>query len=90
MRHRFVGALGGAVLLALLAGAPVLAGNPSGTGQPNASCEVSSLVPNGFGTDGFANAESQYAGSGDPSMNAASTNAVSQYDVACYQISLHH
>ena len=35
-----------------MAGAAV-AGNPSGTGQPNASCEDSRLEPNGFGSGGF-------------------------------------
>ncbi len=64
------------------------AANPSGTGQPSASCEDSSMMPAGFGTDGFANAETRYAGSdGTPSaMHAQSSHAVSQYDVACYQV----
>ncbi len=66
------------------------AGNPSGSGQPNASCEDSTLQPNGFSSGGFATADLQYAGNGDPSLNANSDTAVSQYDVACYQISLHH
>ena len=72
-----------------MAGAAV-AGNPSGTGQPNASCEDSRLQPNGFSSGGFANADLHYAGNGAPSLNANSGKAVSQYDVACYQISLHH
>ena len=66
------------------------AGNPSGTGQPNASCEDSSMQPNGFSSGGFATADLHYAGNGDPSLNADSDTAVSQYDVACYQVSLHH
>ena len=66
------------------------AGNPSSSGQPNASCEDSTLQPNGFGSGGFAIADLHYAGNGDPSLNANSDTAVSQYDVACYQISLHH
>lgn len=66
------------------------AGNPSGHGQPNASCEDSRLEPPGFGTVGFAKADLHYAGNGVHSLNANSPNAVSQYDVACYQISLHH
>lgn len=90
MRHRIVGAVGGAILLVLITGAPAFAGNPSGTGQPNASCEDQPLAPNGFSSGGFANAELNYAGNGAPSLNANSGNAVSQYDVACYQISLHH
>jgi len=66
------------------------AGNPSGSGQPNASCEDSTLQPNGFSSGGFATADLHYAGDGHPSLNANSDTAVSQYDVACYQISLHH
>jgi|SRR6266498_1690038 len=66
-------------------------GNPAGTGQPGAECgEDNALTePNGFGTDGFGNAEAKYAGSdGTASLaNANSEAAVSQYDVACYQIS---
>jgi len=63
--------------------------NPSGTGQPNADCESASAEPHGFSTSGFAIAESMYAGS-DGTQSAAhaqSTSAVSQYDVACYQVS---
>ena len=66
------------------------AANPSGSGQPNASCEDSTLKPPGFSSGGFANAELHYAGNGAGSLNANSDKAVSQYDVACYQISLHH
>ena len=40
-------------------------------------------IPSGQG----ANAETQYAGSGPGSAHTASSNAVSQYDVACYQLS---
>ena len=90
MPRRIIGAaLGAALGLALVAG-PVAAGNPSGTGQPNASCEESTSAPNGFSSGGFANADLHYAGNGAPSLNANSDHAVSQYDVACYQVSLHH
>ncbi len=69
------------------AASPLAARNPAGTGQPGAECE--SIEPPGFSTGGFANAESKYAGSdGTPSLaNANSSHAVSQYDVACFQIS---
>ncbi len=76
-----------------LAAGPVAAGNPAGSGQPGAECgdEGATVEPNGFLTDGFANAESRYAGSdGTASLaHAASAHAVSQYDVACYQVSQH-
>ncbi len=90
MRRPIVVALSGAALLLSLAGGTAVAGNPSGTGQPNASCEESTLEPHGFSSGGFANADLHYAGNGAPSLNANSDHAVSQYDVACYQVSLHH
>jgi hypothetical protein len=73
------------------------AGNPSGTGQPSASCQdfqatsTSPLLVNGFNTAGFAHAETVYAGSdGTASLaHAQSDKAVSQYDVACFQLSQH-
>jgi len=68
----------------------VSARNPSGTGQPGASCGSANAQtePRGFGTDGFAHAETVYAGSdGTPSQANGSSHAVSQYDVACYQLS---
>ena len=64
--------------------------NPSGTGQPSASCGSDNAMtePKGFGTTGFANAETRYAGSdGTPSLAHGNSHAVSQYDVACYQLS---
>jgi hypothetical protein len=64
--------------------------NPSGTGQPSASCGSDNAMtePKGFSTGGFANAETRYAGSdGTPSLAHGSSHAVSQYDVACYQLS---
>ncbi len=90
MLRRIMLAGAGLTIAVLAFAAPVAAGNPSGTGQPNASCEDSTMSPPGFDSGGFANAETHYAGNGDPSLNANSGNAVSQYDVACYQVSLHH
>jgi len=72
------------------------AANPSGTGQPDASCQdfqptpTSPLLVKGFNTAGFAHAGTVYAGSDGTAsaLHAQSPNAVSQYDVACYQQSL--
>jgi hypothetical protein len=83
-------AFAGATLALALVASPAAAGNPSGSGQPNASCEEETSAPNGFASGGFANADLHYAGNGAPSLNAASGQAVSQYDVACYQVTLHH
>jgi hypothetical protein len=79
-----------AAVFTLAATGAALAGNPSGNGQPNASCEDSTLKPAGFNSGGFAIAEANYAGNGSHSLNGNTDKAISQYDVACYQISLHH
>jgi hypothetical protein len=86
-----------AAIMALLLtglGTAFAAPNPSGTGQPGAECgeENASMMPNGFNSEGFANAEEHYAGSdGTASLaHAHSSHAVSQYDVACYQVTQNH
>ena len=65
--------------------------SPNGPGQPSVDCGDFSSGPAGFDTQGFANAESKYAGSDNtPSLaHANSSAAVSQYDVACFQVSSH-
>ena len=81
-----------ATLMLALSGAPAAfaAPNPSGTGQPGAECGEpgATVEPAGFSTEGFSNAEAHYAGSEDtPSaLHANSSHPVSQYDVACYQV----
>jgi hypothetical protein len=90
LRKKLAVVLAAALMLALSsAPAAFAAANPSGTGQPNQSCEDQPAGPPGFDTSGFDNAEHHYAGSpGTPSEeHASSPHAVSQYDVACYQAS---
>ena len=88
MIRRALGALGAATLFLALTGAPVAAG------QPGAECgeEGATAEPPGFLTEGFANAESHYAGSEDtPSLlHANSEHAVSQYDIACVHFTAAH
>ena len=91
LRKKLVVVLAGTLMLALSSGpAAFAAANPSGTGQPGAECgdPGATVEPAGFSSGGFANAEDRYAGSpGTPSeANAGSPHAVSQYDVACYQV----
>ena len=86
---RLVIVLAAVVAALALAVAPGLAANPAGTGQPNQSCEEQPSGPPGFESGGFANAELQYAGNGPGSAHANSDHAVSQYDVACFQVSQH-
>jgi hypothetical protein len=82
----------GTALLALSLGASaVLAGNPSGSGQPSVSCDDFQPGPPGFGSPGFANAEEHYANPGSQGgTSSGNGHVVSQYDVACYHFSQHH
>ncbi len=90
MIRRLLRATSAGSLAVLLAAGVALAGNPAGTGQPGAECgdEGATVVPHGFTTGGFANAEERYAGNG-ASLVSGNWHAVSQYDVACYQVTQH-
>lgn len=67
--------------------------NTGTIGQPNQSCQsvfpTGPLTPQGFNTGGFANAGNVYAGTGQNTNTPANSNAVAQYDVACYQVAQH-
>ena len=85
--------LGLALLLALPSGSALAATNPAGTGQPGASCEDIGVRPgqsmsapgSAFNPDGVAGAV--YAG--NQAVNSNNPKSVSQYDVACFQVSQH-
>jgi hypothetical protein len=81
-----------AILLLSATTTIALAANPSGTGQPSAGCgdPNATVMPNGFSTGGFANAEARYANPDSTGgVQSANTHVVAQYDVACYQLTLH-
>jgi len=65
---------------------------PIGTasaGQPGASCGSAgpTSMPHGFTTTGFSTAEANYAGSeGTHSLVSGNDHAVSQYDIACVNV----
>jgi len=92
--RKFLAALAASVVVAgFVATGAFAAPNPSGTGQPGAECGSAgaTMEPGGFGTGGFSNAEDHYAGSeGTPSAAHGSSHAVSQYDVACFQVTSSH
>ena len=81
-----VAAAAALLMLLLSASGAWAAPNPSGQGQPTANCETSLTGPNGFQTGGFAHAVEVYAGVGHSTVSN-NPKAVSQYDVACYQLS---
>src|SRR5213083_3668460 len=73
---------------------PVAADTNTGTsGQPNQSCQSvfpsGPLSPAGFNTNGFSVADTHYAGNGQTTQTPADSAAVSQYDVACFQVAQH-
>ena len=87
--RRGVFAIAFTAALVVPAGAASAARNPAGTGQPAQECgeDEATATPPGFETDGFAIAEEQYAGS--QPQNSNNPKSVSQYDVACFQVSQH-
>jgi hypothetical protein len=90
----------GALVVAALGaagGTALAAPNPSGTGQPSQTC-LSSVAPTEPGSAAAApgsafnetapgTAGTVYAGNGVSATTAGSDKAVSQYDVACFQVS---
>jgi hypothetical protein len=75
-------ALGAMTLFSL----PVYANSTGNQGQPSQSCQSffsNALTPSGFNTAGFNHATTVYAGA------QHNPNAVSQYDVACFQAASH-
>jgi hypothetical protein len=88
------------VLFAALT-ASALAQNPSGMGQPNQTCLESSataLEPghaasspgSPFNESLPGHAGTVYAGTGANTNTPANAHAVSQYDVACFQVTQNH
>jgi hypothetical protein len=75
-------------------GTSLAAGNPNGTGQPNQSCEESAMRPgNAISAPGSAFNPTGTAGkmyAGQQPQNSNNPNSVSQYDVACFQVSQPH
>jgi len=91
LRRLLLGA-GAGVLSLSLSATIALAGNPSGSGQPSAGCgdPNATVEPNGFSSGGFATAETNYANpDATGGQMSGNVHVVSQYDVACYQLTLH-
>ena len=88
MFRRTIAVFGATVLALSLSAGMALAG------QPGASCGSvgATMSPPGFGSTGFANAETRYAGSdGTASLaHSNSAKAVSQYDIACVHFTAAH
>jgi hypothetical protein len=87
MRKLIAVAVVSLLLVSFGAAGAIAAPNPSptGTGQPGAECgdPGATIEPAGFTKPGFQIAEAHYA-------NKDGTHAVSQYDVACFQVPSNH
>jgi hypothetical protein len=90
MFKRLLLGAGAAALALAMSTATAFATSPPATGQPSVSCGDFTVMPNGFSSDGFANAESHYANPDSTGgTHSGNVRVVSQYDVACYQQTLH-
>ena len=87
--RRFIVAAIASLVVAAFAAVPAAATSTGTRGQPGQDCEAllraGGSPPPGFGTVGFTNAKDHYA---DPSILPPTANghALSQYDVACFQL----
>ena len=90
-------AVGLVVVLFVIAAASAVAANPPGTGQPSQTClsttapaepgQASTAPGSAFNETGPGTAGVVYAGNGQTTSTPANGAAVSQYDVACFQVS---
>jgi hypothetical protein len=82
-----------ALMLAVPLSSVFAASPPTTAGQPNASCEDAGVTPghsasasgSAFNPNGVAG--TMYAG--EQPQNSVNPKSVSQYDVACFQVSQH-
>ena len=90
MFRRIATGFAGGLLVAALAAGTTMAANPPGPGQPGQSCQLQPTGPAGLlsTTNGFAvRAVVVYAGIPGTESAEANAKAVSQYDVACFEVS---
>ena len=89
MFKRLLLGAGAAALALAMSTATAFAASPPSPGQPSVSCDDFTVMPNGFSSGGFANAESHYANpDSSGGIHSGNVHVVSQYDVACYEQTL--
>ena len=93
MRRRLIAAASATALALSVFAGSALAANPGTTGQPSQDCSTQPSSPNGFNTGGFAIAGAVYANPADTGsqggISSGNPMVVSQYDVACFEVSQH-
>jgi hypothetical protein len=96
MVRRFILVISASAALAIAGGTAAFAGSTGNAGQPNQSCGSSTapMTPgNSASASGSAFNPGGQAGSvyaGQQPQNSNNPNSVSQYDVACFQVSQSH
>jgi hypothetical protein len=84
---------GTSIALLVAAGTTALAGSTGNTGQPNQSCQAQPSTPgNAANAPGSPFNPTGQAGTvyaGQQPQNSNNPKSVSQYDVACFQVSGH-
>jgi hypothetical protein len=103
MKRFIVKGIAATILVVVLAFLPVtlvFAASPGTQGQPSQTClsdtaplepgQAASAPGSAFNETGPGTAGVVYAGNGVSATTANSSNAVSQYDVACFQVSQPH
>jgi hypothetical protein len=103
--QRLLALVGLVMVMAAVMVAPSFATSPGTNGQPGETClssnaltepgNAASAPGSAFNEPSAANpsggtAGQVYAGSGANTSTPANSHAVSQYDVACFQVSQHH
>ena len=97
--RRLMAVIATCVIFAAVGSAAYAAGNPSGTGPPNQSCQAFETPGTGANAPGHSGTSpgsvfnepgfgSTNGGTGGNAYNAA--GAPSQYDVACFQVNQPH
>jgi len=90
--HRLLIMLAALCASLVVLGSVAFAASPGTQGQPNQSCEQQPSTPGGGNSENSPGspftggvADGKYAGA--QSQNSKNPNSVSQYDVACFQVS---
>jgi hypothetical protein len=94
MVRKLILVIGASAALTIAAATAAFAGSMGNTGQPNQSCQAQPSTPgNAASAPGSAFNTSGQAGTvyaGQQPQNSNNPNSVSQYDVACFQVSQSH
>ncbi len=88
--RRAIAVVGLVAVMGLIGMGPAsAAGNPSITGPPSQSCQAQPSEP-GHASSSIGSPFNEPSGSNPGGIGGQHYNEMSQYDVACYQVSVSH